>query len=83
MPSVPQYQMTWPLENVVVATKSDATDEDFESRLLICLTDGTPKVTTAGGQDVTLPPMVAGDILPIRVTRVWNSGTTGTYLLGY
>lgn len=39
---------------------------------------GTIKVTTAEGTDVTFTGVGAGSILPVRVIRVWTTGTTTT-----
>jgi hypothetical protein len=39
---------------------------------------GNIKVTTAEGTDVTFNSVNAGSILPVRVIRVWSSGTATT-----
>ncbi len=40
--------------------------------------DGDVKVTTEGGNAVTFVGVSAGDILPVAVARVWDTGTTAT-----
>lgn len=64
-----------PAKTIVAVTKSDTVDlTGGECRALLVGTAGTAKVTTAGGDTVTDIPLQAG-YNPIRVTRVWNSGT--------
>ena len=43
---------------------------------------GNLRVTFVGGQTVTLFNVVAGMIYPLRVSRVWATGTTATNLVG-
>lgn len=42
---------------------------------------GNVKVTMLGGEDVTFSNVLAGTILPIRVSRVWNTGTTASLII--
>lgn len=42
---------------------------------------GNVKVDTAAGTTVTLNSAAAGSILPIRVRRVYNTGTTATNII--
>ena len=42
---------------------------------------GNVKVTTAQGDDVTFTGLLAGQVIPVQVTRVWSTGTTATSLL--
>lgn len=42
---------------------------------------GNVKVTTAAGSDVTFTAAPAGSFLPVRVRRVWDTGTTATNLV--
>jgi len=37
---------------------------------------GSVKVTTAQGDDVTFVGLVAGQVIPVQVIRVWSTGTT-------
>jgi hypothetical protein len=39
---------------------------------------GNVKVTTAQGTDVTFVGLVAGQVIPVQVIRVWSTGTTVT-----
>ena len=43
---------------------------------------GDLKVTTEGENDVTFKSVQVGTILPVRVTRVFTTGTTATNLVG-
>lgn len=43
---------------------------------------GNVKVNTADGQTVTFTGIASGSFVPVLVTRVWNSGTTATTMLG-
>lgn len=42
---------------------------------------GDVKVTTANGDVVTFTGLVAGGVIPVRVKRVWATGTTATNLV--
>jgi hypothetical protein len=39
---------------------------------------GNVKVTTAQGDDVTFVGLLAGQVIPVQVIRVWSTGTTVT-----
>ena len=39
---------------------------------------GSVKVTTAEGSDVTFTGLAPGAIIPVRVIRVWTTGTSPT-----
>lgn len=63
-------------------TPSDTTDLDTVPRALYCLKGGDITVTMrAGGDPVTLP-MLTGVPLPVRVRRVWSTGTTAEDIVG-
>jgi hypothetical protein len=42
---------------------------------------GNVKVTTAQGDEVTFSSIPSGQVIPVQVIRVWNTGTTATDLL--
>jgi hypothetical protein len=58
----------------------DAADLPMPSRALNAAQEGTVHVTTTGGTTATLY-IAAGVCLPVRVTRVWATGTTATGLV--
>lgn len=39
---------------------------------------GSVKVTTAEGSDVTFTGLAPGAVIPVRVIRVWSTGTSPT-----
>lgn len=67
-----------PCENVAIVTPSDGSDLSNTTRALFVGGAGDVKVTTKGGQTVTLAGVAAGSVLPLRVERVWATGTTAT-----
>lgn len=56
-------------------TPNDSADLTYATRALVIGTAGDLKVTTVGGDTVTLTNVPAG-VLPLRVVRVFNTGTT-------
>jgi len=42
---------------------------------------GNVKVTTAQNDDVTFNGLLAGQVIPVQVIRVWSTGTTATNLI--
>jgi hypothetical protein len=61
---------------------SDTVDLAVVPRALYCTGDGNVRVTMRdGGSPVTLP-IVAGVPLPVRIRRVWATGTTATGIVG-
>lgn len=65
-------------DNLALVTPSDSANLSAPCNYIFCGGAGTLKVTTVGGQSVTLTGVVAGQILPIRATRVWSTGTSAT-----
>lgn len=66
-----------PATHVALVTPDDGTDLDPPARSLLLGTGGDIKITTTGGETVTLTNVPAG-ILPIFVTRVWETETTAS-----
>jgi hypothetical protein len=80
MPAVWTEIKTVGAQYVEDVTPDDATDLDDPSDALWVGGAGTVKVTTVGGQTVTISGVAAGTLLPIRVTRVWENGTSATLI---
>lgn len=66
-----------PATHITTITPNDTTDLVVASRALNVATSGVVRVTTVGGTTAPIY-VVAGVAFPVRVTRVWNSGTTAT-----
>ena len=66
-----------PYDNAAEVTASDSTDLTYVTRALWCATAGVLKVTLLGGSTVVIDHG-AHELLPIRVTRVWATGTVAT-----
>jgi hypothetical protein len=73
-------QMSTGARHVVDVDTDDAVDLDDPSDALWVGGAGTLKVNTVGGQTVTISGVAAGTLLPIRVTRVWENGTSATLI---
>ena len=72
-----------PAYTLEAVTESDTdADPNGPFRGIMVLTAGTVKITTQGGDDVAFADgeIATGIIHPIRVTRVWSTGTTATVL---
>lgn len=63
-------------------TPSDSADVPTVPRALYCTGDGNVVVTMRNGGDPVTLPMIAGVPLPVRVSRVWATGTTATGIVG-
>jgi hypothetical protein len=72
--------LTAPADNIVAITPSDSTDLAQNSRAIYVGGAGNIVVTPAGGGSNVTLAVVAGAILPIRVSRVLSTGTTATGL---
>jgi hypothetical protein len=75
--SAPVRTGSGPHPNAVAVTPSDSTDLTNVSDMLVIGAGGTLAVNmlNTGAQSFTV---VAGQQLPIRVTRVWSTGTSAT-----
>lgn len=69
-----------PALNLAPVTPDDATDLAWATRGINVATSGAVRVTTVGGDDATIY-IAAGIAFPIRVTRVWATGTTATGIM--
>ena len=66
-----------PIENIEEVTPNDASDLSTASRAINVNVGGAVKVTTVTGSVGTIRIPDSG-IFPIRVTRIWATGTTAT-----
>lgn len=71
-----------PASYAAAITPNDSTDLSDVPRALYCTGDGTVRVTMRGGGSAVDLPMIAGVALPVRVSRVWATGTTATGIVG-
>ncbi len=73
--------LTEPAGNLAAVTKSDTTVFDIASRGIWVGGAGDIAVKTTDGQTVTIVGVVAGTLLPIRVTQVLETGTSATNIV--
>lgn len=66
-----------PASHAVAVSPDDGTDLARVSRALNVAEGGAVRVTTLGGEDATVF-IAAGITFPLRVSRVWATGTTAT-----
>lgn len=64
------------LAHLAVITPSDSADVAYVTRAVYLNIGGDLKVTTLGGETVTMP--LGAGWHPIRLTRIWATGTTAT-----
>lgn len=73
------HDLSGPAEHAAVVTPSDSVDLTDVTRALIIGTSGDLKVTMQGGETLVMPSVPAG-VLPVRVTRVWSTGTVASHI---
>lgn len=85
MPAVDDYAtlatgLDGPFSNQTIVTPSDTVDLTDETRAVYIGAAGALKVTTAGGQTIVIPSgiLAVGVPHPMRVTRIWSTGSTAT-----
>ena len=66
-----------PATRLIAAIPDDAQNLSHASRAVNVATSGAVRVTTLGG-DIETVFIAAGLAFPLRVTRVWATGTTAT-----
>lgn len=71
-PTYPMYP-----EDAAAVSPSDSVDLPQFSVIYVGGA-GNVKVTTAQGTAVTFTGVNAGTVIPVRVRRVWSTGTTAT-----
>lgn len=74
-----------PADRVALVTPSDSADLSYVTRGISFAVAGALKVTTVGGDTVTIPSgaLAAGVIHPLRVTKVFATGTGATGIVAY
>ena len=70
-----------PADNAVAVTPSDSTNLTNTARALYIGGAGNVKVDTAGGDTVTFNSVASGSVLPVRVKRVYATGTSATNII--
>lgn len=78
------YPVHWdsPADHAFAITPSDGSDLAYVPRAIYVGGYGDVAVITAGGETVTFVGMSAGDLLPVRASRVMATGTTATSIVG-
>jgi hypothetical protein len=72
-----------PAQHAANVTPSDTVDLANNTRYLFVGGAGNIKVTTVGGETLTITGVIAGSVLPLRVKRVFaTGGTTATNMVG-
>lgn len=66
-----------PASRLVAITPSDTVDLALTSRALNVAAAGTVRLSTLGGDVVTVF-VAAGTAFPVRAVRIWQTGTTAT-----
>jgi len=64
------------------AVRSDTVDFAIAARAFYTGSGGNIKVTTHDKQDVALVSVPAGTIFPLRIIRLWSTGTAATDVVG-
>jgi hypothetical protein len=72
-----------PASKAFAITPNDTADLAVSTRGLWIGGDGSVKITTVDGDTVTLSGCGAGTVVPVRVKRVFATGTTATNILGF
>lgn len=74
--------MESPCEGAEAITAHDTDQLDFATRAIYVGGAGNIRVDMVSDDTVTFNGVVAGTILPIRVRKVYSTGTTATNLIG-
>lgn len=72
-----------PAENASTITPNDSNDLTDFTRSIYIGGAGNLKIDTVAGDTVTLNGVVAGTVIPVRVQKVYATGTTATNLVGF
>jgi hypothetical protein len=68
-------------DHAALISKDDANDLATVATAIFVGGAGNIKVTTYGGETLLLTGLIAGQVLPLRVTRVWSTTTTATNIV--
>ena len=71
-----------PAEHAFVITPADGVDLEASTRGIWVGTTGNLRVRMVDGGDIMFIGMVAGMVHPLRVIRVWATGSTATGIRG-
>lgn len=71
-----------PAHSAFVVTTSDTVDLAVDTRAIYVCVGGDIKVNMAGSGTVTFTAVPQGTVLPIRVSRIYATGTTATSMVG-
>ena len=76
---------TVPASHVFLITPDNDADLDHVTRAIAFAVAGDIKVDTFGGETVTIPDgvLAAGMMHNIRVTRIYDTGTDATSIVGF
>lgn len=66
-----------PYEHAAAVTPTSAADLTHVTRGILVGVTGNVKLVTKGGETVVVPA-VAGTVLRVRATRIWDTSTTAT-----
>ena len=69
-----------PASHLLAVAPNDATDLAVTARALNVAQSGLVQITTTGGTTETVY-IAAGAAFPVRVTRVWATGTTASGII--
>lgn len=70
-----------PASNAFAVTPADGSNLTHAVRALFVGGAGDVKVDTLGGDTVTFTGVLAGSILPVRILKVYATGTTATNIV--
>ena len=76
------YSPTYPMfpGGAKTVTPSDTVNLSYPSVIYVGV-GGNVQVTTAQGDQVTFVGLLAGQVIPVQVIRVWSTSTTATTML--
>ena len=70
-----------PASNAFAVTPADGSNLTHAARALFVGGAGDVKVDTLGGDTVTFTGVLAGSILPVRILKVYATGTDATNIV--
>lgn len=71
-----EMELHSPAEDAQIVTPNDDGDLPYIPRAFLVASDGNVKVTTKRGTVITFTGLKQGMLIPLRVTRIWSTGTT-------
>ena len=70
-----------PAEAGAAISPNDTQDLPYLTRAIYVGGDGDIRLTLQDGSEITFSAAVAGTVLPLRASRIWQSGTSATNLV--